>query len=84
VPWFIFAFLLLAASRSFGLIPEAATGPVGWFASFLTIVPMAALGLGVDVRVLASVGSRVTFAITESFAMLLAISLILIRILGVG
>ncbi|WP_027172432.1 YeiH family protein [Methylobacterium sp. 10] len=84
VPWFILGFLGLATLRSFGLIPEGATGPVKQVASFLTIMSMAALGLGVDVRVLARMGGRVTLAVTSSLAVLLAISLILIRVLGIS
>ena len=53
-------------------------------AGFLTIMSMAALGLGVDVRVLARMGGRVTLAVTGSLAVLLAISLILIRVLGIS
>ena len=41
---------------------------------------MAALGLGVDVRVLANVGGRVTAAVTLSLLLLLAISIGLILI----
>ncbi|MCC0808488.1 YeiH family putative sulfate export transporter [Methylobacterium sp. W2] len=84
VPWFILGFLGLATLRSLGLIPEAASGPVKQFAGFLTIMSMAALGLGVDVRVLARMGGRVTLAVTGSLAVLLAISLILIRVLGIS
>ncbi|WP_019905058.1 putative sulfate exporter family transporter [Methylobacterium sp. 77] len=84
VPWFILGFLGLATLRSLGLIPEAASGPVKQLAGFLTIMSMAALGLGVDVRVLARMGGRVTLAVTGSLAILLAISLILIRALGIA
>ncbi|GJE18174.1 YeiH family protein [Methylobacterium marchantiae] len=84
VPWFILGFLGLATLRSLGLIPEAASGPVKQLAGFLTIMSMTALGLGVDVRVLARMGGRVTLAVTGSLAVLLAISLILIRALGIA
>nr|WP_238180676.1 YeiH family protein [Methylobacterium trifolii] len=84
VPWFIVGFLLLASIRSLGLIPDAASRPVTQFAGFLTVVSMAALGLGVDVRVLARVGGRVTLAVTGSLVVLIAISLTLIRVLGIA
>ncbi|WP_415926894.1 YeiH family protein [Methylobacterium sp. 4-46] len=84
VPWFILGFLALAGLRSLGLIPEAASRPVTRLAGYLTVVAMAALGLGVDLRVLARVGGRVTLAVTASLAILLAISLILIRTLRVA
>jgi uncharacterized integral membrane protein (TIGR00698 family) len=84
VPWFILGFLALAALRSLGLIPDSWTVPIARIAGFLTIVSMAALGLGVDVRVLAQVGGRVTLAVTASLLVLLAIAILLIRGLGVG
>ncbi|MDP4006367.1 putative sulfate exporter family transporter [Methylobacterium sp. NEAU K] len=84
VPWFILGFLLLATLRSLGLIPDAWIAPISRLAGFLTIVSMAALGLGVDVRVLARVGGRVTLAVTASLLVLLAIAVLLIRGLGIG
>jgi hypothetical protein len=41
---------------------------------------MAALGLGVDVRVLANVGGRVTAAVTLLLLLLLAISIALVHL----
>ncbi|SDN53727.1 conserved hypothetical integral membrane protein [Methylobacterium phyllostachyos] len=84
VPWFILGFLALASLRSLGLIPDGAVAPLARIAGFLTIVSMAALGLGVDVRVLAQVGGRVTLAVTASLLVLLAIAVLLIRGLGIG
>jgi uncharacterized membrane protein YadS len=46
----------------------------------LTVVSMAALGLGVDVRVLANVGGRVTAAVTLSLMLLLAMSIGLVHV----
>lgn len=84
VPWFIIGFLALATLRSFGLIPEIAVKPLTQLAKFLTVLSMAALGLGVDVRVLARLGGRVTLAVTISLAILIAVSLLLIRALGIA
>ncbi len=84
VPWFILGFLCLAAFRSLGLVPNAAIAPVTKLAGLLTVVSMAALGLGVDVRVIGRVGGRVTAAVTLSLLLLLAISLGLIRLVGLG
>lgn len=75
VPWFIIGFLLLAALRSMQLVPDAAIAPVTRTAAILTVLSMAALGLGVDVRVLSTVGGRVTAAVTLSLLLLLALSL---------
>ncbi len=75
VPWFIIGFLVLAALRSFEILPAAAAAPVLKVASLLTVVSMAALGLGVDISVLRRVGGQVTAAVTLSLLLLLAISL---------
>lgn len=84
VPWFILGFLIVAALRSFGLIPQAMLVPLATTASLLTTVSMAALGLGVDVRVVASAGVRVTAAVTASLVILGLISLGLIRLLQIA
>lgn len=84
VPWFIVGFILLAALRSFGLIPMAVIAPANEVSGFLTVVAMAALGLGVDVRSVASAGIRVTSAVVLSLAVLFVISLVLIHSLALG
>lgn len=84
VPWFIIGFLGMAALRSLGLIPAAALPVLAWLATLLTILSMAALGLGVDVRVVARAGGRVTTAVCCSLVVLLVISLGLIRLVGIA
>ena len=83
VPWFILGFLILATFRSLGLIPDAAVKPLTQLAGLLTVLSMAALGLGVDVRILARVGGRVTLAVTASLAVLIAVSIMLIHGLNI-
>lgn len=83
LPWFILGFLVVAGFRSFGLIPQAMLVPLATTASLLTTVSMAALGLGVDVRVVASAGARVTAAVTASLVVLGMLSLGLIRLLQI-
>jgi uncharacterized integral membrane protein (TIGR00698 family) len=80
VPWFIPGFLILASLRSFALIPEGWAGPIASGATMLTVLSMAALGLGVDLRVIGSVGGRVTAAVTLSLAALLGLSIALVRL----
>lgn len=80
VPWFILGFLVLAAFRSFGVLPEQVVQRLLKLATLLTIVSMAALGLGVDVRVIGQVGGRVTTAVVLSLAFLLLISLAIARL----
>ena len=84
VPWFILGFLALAALRSLGLVPQPVLAPAAWVANLLTVVSMAALGLGTDLRVVARAGGRVTAAVTLSLLLLAAISLGLIRLLGLA
>lgn len=84
VPWFIIGFLGMLLLRSLGLIPHVLIVPIAMTASLLTTISMAALGLGVDVRVVARVGARVSAAVTASLLMLVVISVVLIHLLGVG
>ena len=79
LPWFIIGFFLLATFRSLSLVPDAAIFPLQKTANILTILSMAALGLGVDLRVVNRVGARVTAAVTLSLLFLLIVSLCLVR-----
>jgi uncharacterized integral membrane protein (TIGR00698 family) len=83
VPWFISGFLVVLVIRSLGLIPEVALSPITHIAASLTTVAMAALGLGVDVRVVAKSGLRVTLAVTASLIVLGSISYALIRVAAI-
>ncbi len=84
VPWFILGFLALGALRSLDILPHAVIGPVAAIANVLTIVSMAALGLGVDVRVVARAGGPLTCAVTLSLLVLGGISFALIRLIAIG
>lgn len=84
VPWFIIGFLALLAARSFGVIPTALIAPAANWASILTVVSMAALGLGVDVRSVAGAGGRVTAAVVFSLLVLGGISLGFIHALHIA
>ncbi len=83
VPWFILGFLVVLAARSLGLIPAAVLPGVTKTAALLTTVAMAALGLGVDVRVVARTGIRVTLAVTASLVVLGLMSYGLIQASGI-
>ena len=83
VPWFIVGFLVVAVLRTVGLVPSAILEPTALVANLLTTVSMAALGLGVDIRVVAKAGLRVTTAVTLSLIVLGMISLGLIYFLHV-
>ena len=84
VPWFITGFLLMMALRSADVVPHAALPPMAQVSTFFTIISMAALGLATDLRAIAKAGPRVTAAVTCSLLLLGAISLGLIRLIGVG
>ena len=84
VPWFIVGFLVVAAVRTAGLIPASLLAPTALVANLLTTISMAALGLGVDIRVVARAGLRVTGAVTLSLVALALMSYALIRAFGVA
>ncbi len=84
VPWFIVGFIVVAGIHTAGLIPAPVLPPTALAASVLTTISMAALGLGVDIRVLASAGLRVTSAVTLSLIVHGLISLALIHLIGVA
>jgi uncharacterized integral membrane protein (TIGR00698 family) len=83
VPWFILGFLVMAGLRSVGALPAAAVETIPKIAGALTVVSMAALGLGVDVKAVARAGARVTAAVTLSLVALGGVSLLLIHLLRV-
>jgi uncharacterized integral membrane protein (TIGR00698 family) len=84
VPWFIVGFLVLAAVRAVGVVPVPVVDTARVVSSALTVLAMAALGLGVDVRVLRRVGGAVTATSAGALLLLLAISLLLLRWLRIG
>lgn len=84
VPWYIIGFLALLALRSMGVVPHVALGPLATVANMLTVISMAALGLGTDLRSVARAGSRVIAVVSLSLLLLGGISLGLIRLLGMS
>jgi len=82
VPWFIVGFLIMVGLRSAGLIPRQALVPIGDAATILTVIAMAALGLGVDVRTVSKAGGPVTITVLLSLVALGSVSFLLIRLLG--
>jgi len=73
----------MMALHSLHLIPEALLPGIQYASTLLTIISMAALGLGVDVRSVAQAGGRVTLTAVLSLLALGCISLGLIHMLGV-
>jgi uncharacterized membrane protein YadS len=83
VPWFVFGFLVLAALRTAGAIPEALIQPTRLFGSGLTVLAMAGLGLGVRLSALRTVGFRVALAAISSLVVLVILTLALLGLLGI-
>lgn len=84
VPWFVVGFLILVVARSTGAVPLALISPMAATATWLTIIAMAALGLGVDVRAVAQAGLRVTAVVTLSLLALALIAWLLIGALALA
>ena len=84
VPWFIIGFIILSGLRSAGLIPMPWLAPLNEVSTVLTIVSMAALGLGVDMRTVARAGARVIVTVTGSLLLIAAIAIAMIHALGVA
>ena len=84
VPWFIVGFVALAVLRSVGGVPEIAVAPAREVSRALTIVALAALGLGVDFRGLRRVGPAVAAAAAGGVMLLGAVAVVLVRTLLAG
>ncbi|NYE62788.1 putative integral membrane protein (TIGR00698 family) [Duganella sp. 1224] len=84
LPWFIVGFLALMALRSFDLLPPALLAPAHVASNALTVMSMAALGLGVDARSVLRAGGRVTMVVVLSLLVLGAISIGLIHLLHIA
>ncbi|WP_375657426.1 putative sulfate exporter family transporter, partial [Bartonella sp. CM120XJJH] len=76
----IIGFIIMMLIRSSGLIPETAINPIKLTAQVFTIISMAALGLGVDIRSLKKAGWRVILASTCSIIILWSFRLIMIQL----
>lgn len=74
VPWFIIGFMVVVASRSFGLIPPEIVAILLTISSALTVIAMAGLGLSVDIRTVASADGRVILASSISLLLLVTVS----------
>src|SRR5262249_21143603 len=72
VPWFVAGFAAFAALRASGLLPPVLLSPLASIAELLTLVAMAALGLGVNPRVVFSTGARATAVVSCSLLLLVA------------
>jgi uncharacterized membrane protein YadS len=65
-------------------VPQAVLEPIALTANLLTVISMAALGLGTDIRAMVRAGASVTTTVALSLLVLSAISLGLIRLLHIS
>ena len=84
VPWYVLAFLIAALARSAGWIPSVVADGAQRSSHWLTILAMAALGLGVEARVLREVGWRTAATATVSLLTLCALAGAVIALLPGG
>ena len=81
-PLFIFGFLGMIGLRSVGAIPQEILSPINIGANVMTVIAMAALGLGVDARAVMNAGPRVIATVVLSLVLLIALGLGLITLLA--
>jgi uncharacterized integral membrane protein (TIGR00698 family) len=81
LPWFVVGFLVMAALRSIGLVPEFAAPPLAETSKFLTVMALAALGLGVDLRAAMHAGPRIIATALGSVLLLGILAAALLAIL---
>ena len=79
VPWFIVGFILMVVMRSMDWIPLSMVGLMSKVSSYLAIMAMAALGLGVKMRSLFQVGLRMILVVTLCLLGLCALAWQLIK-----
>lgn len=83
LPWFILAFLGLAGLRSAGFLSDDMARAAGEMATVLTILAMAALGLGVDLRAIRSAGLGISATVISSLVILVVGAFAIVRILNI-
>ncbi|MET3560074.1 putative integral membrane protein (TIGR00698 family) [Bartonella japonica] len=79
IPWFIIGFIIMMLIRSSELVPATAIDLIKFIAQLLTVISMAALGLGVDIRSLKKTGWRIISASICSIFILGVCSFIMIK-----
>lgn len=84
MPPFILAFLALATANSAGLFPRALAVPANDLSGYLTILAMAGLGLGVDLRSVSAAGPRVIFVVSISLLALGSMAFMALRLMGLA
>ncbi|OCC22719.1 hypothetical protein MB02_14970 [Croceicoccus estronivorus] len=84
LPPFILAFLGLAGLRSIGVLPHTVAISAHHASEILTVLAMAGLGLGVDLRDITAAGPRVVVAVAVSLLLLAVTALLMLKISGLA
>jgi uncharacterized integral membrane protein (TIGR00698 family) len=82
IPWFIVGFVVFAVARSTGILSAGVIDRIRQIATWLTIVAMAGLGLGVDVRALRQSSGRIIGVVCVSLTALCLMSVLLARLVS--
>jgi uncharacterized membrane protein YadS len=84
VPWFVLGFVALAALRSAAPIPDVVLWLCAEAANVLTLLAMAGLGLGADLRAVAGAGARTAFTAAAALTAMAVAAAGLIWMLGIA
>jgi uncharacterized membrane protein YadS len=63
-------------------VPDLVVEPAHQMAGWLTVISMAGLGLGVDLRAVTAAGPRITAVVVVSLLILTGASLVLLDVIG--
>lgn len=82
IPWFIIGFVVFALARSTGVLSAEVIDRLRQAATGLTIVAMAGLGLGVDIRALRQSSGKIIGVVCVSLTALGVMSVLLARLVS--
>jgi uncharacterized integral membrane protein (TIGR00698 family) len=82
LPWFLIGFAVCAAARTSGIVPTDVVNDSRSASKLMTIVAMAALGLGVDIRVIRGTGGKVALVVSVLMVTLVAVSIAIVHVFG--
>lgn len=84
VPWYIIGFGAMMGLRAAGVVPPCAVTGLNGLATGLTVLAMAALGLGVELRAVLCAGRPLVITVVVSLLGLVGASVLLVRFAGGG
>ncbi|BAK82854.1 YeiH family protein [Komagataeibacter medellinensis] len=84
VPWYIIGFGAMMGLRAAGVVPPCAVTGLNGLATGLTVLAMAALGLGVELRAVLCAGRPLVVTVVVSLLGLVGASVLLVQLAGGG